>query len=1487
MTHLVGPALVLPPQHRIDKKALSLYIRSGCDRQLRLNLTPARRAKVPSPHRDRQGMPDKQDPRPGLAQIREEGERWQAEKVADLADTFPHGALVGTGGKRDEDDDDGTQYLTYGNQRLADALAQAAPDRFLVEAFFAIEPPLLRDMGVDAYRTRLGVTFADVRPDLIQVLAPRAAGPAGDPRGGWGVTPRGDRVRLADTDTRLRLRVVDIKLTSEPATNYFAEVAYYAIALAAWLEHHGRDGDFVVVADAAVWPGTHEGSLVRAVDLRAKRLGLAAALDALLEALEQELEPVPFDVFAQRLRRFFGDDVPRVLDEPDWRALPWFVDNRCKGCDYLGYSWKRNFAGSGPHVDALCYPNAKTADHLSRVPFLTRGSSATLTDSGVATVAALAGRGAHDAVFDEHQTLRAQRLVVAGRAESLKTGVTRTIAGAGTSAVMPRWADLRLYLSADFDSGSAITLAFAVKATWVRPFAGRAAGLLPATKQWPAAKFDLDEKDVGVEWRELKSFLTHIHDILTEARTLDPATTVQLYLWDDLQFDHMVRVMGRHLESLRKDKKLHYLAWLFPPEAVLPSASADRRAPVTLVRHAVRSLVQAPVPHYYSLLGLARDYHSTYYASHTNPTLKEFRVNPFFEDPLSDQIPSERAHAIWSRVGGKFPWGQQQDELRRTLGVRLDALSAVQQRLQDDLKSVLDADAPRVDELGVFTPEPGICLDGQLWVAFSKLNAALDALEIQSLYAMPPHEREARFKTARLTHRLVGGDEAAELAAAGLSHARNRRVYRLAEASCEFKAKEGDFTLALAPAAHQNFLLQKVWKLVPNGTALPPRVAAEEQRIRNGQMAWHTAVTLVHLDRERRVVVVDQSERARLTLDELEALGVDLTRDVMLEPTANDYFTKKLVAALKAVKNPPIAQARAHVSPSVGVETRARTSRQAVAPIADFLWDAPAMAAAPTTRVSRLPAIRRQLETNGVRLNPSQWQAWEQALGRRAAVIWGPPGTGKSKTARAVLAGAALDADARGEPLRVLVTGQTYKAFDNVLLGFYQQLGSTIPGVSVGVHRLRGEGRSDEGIPAVIDRPVVRCGDPHDPTQQAHWDALVDLRARLLAPRGRSASGGPDIVVVGGVHHQVHHLMTVVTDPNAAGAGVAQQPFFDLVLIDEASQMDVGQAIVALTALAPGGSVVLVGDDKQLPPIHAAEAPTGYESLVGSVYSFARERHGLAPVMLDENYRSNAEIVEFARDHAGYQATLHSAKPGLRLNLVSPVPTGTTAPPNWPAHLAWSPEYAALLDPDVPVSCFVYADGRSSQANAFEADVTASLVRVLGDTLGAELHYKEAGVRGGPALYAAEEFWTEGVGIVTPHKAQQSLVTRRLMRAFPAVNPAWIRGAVDTVERFQGGERDVIIATYALGDPDAIGLEEEFLLGFNRFNVAASRPRAKLIALISQEVADHLCADLDALRGSALLKAYVDSYCHLSRPMTLPFLRNGVVHHRAGAFRWR
>ncbi|HWG90122.1 MAG TPA: C-terminal helicase domain-containing protein, partial [Candidatus Thermoplasmatota archaeon] len=115
------------------------------------------------------------------------------------------------------------------------------------------------------------------------------------------------------------------------------------------------------------------------------------------------------------------------------------------------------------------------------------------------------------------------------------------------------------------------------------------------------------------------------------------------------------------------------------------------------------------------------------------------------------------------------------------------------------------------------------------------------------------------------------------------------------------------------------------------------------------------------------------------------------------------------------------------------------------------------------------------------------------------------------------------------------------------------------------------------------------------------------------------------------------------------------------------------------------------------------------------------------------------------------------------------------------------------------------------------------------------------------ALKAAGLEGEDGVGVVVPHRAQKAALRDR----HPWLAEA---GAVDTVERFQGDERDVILVTATASDPEYVAGEAEFLLNPNRLNVALSRPRKKLIVVASRSVFRHLPRDPDLFESAGLWK---------------------------------
>jgi hypothetical protein len=469
---------------------------------------------------------------------------------------------------------------------------------------------------------------------------------------------------------------------------------------------------------------------------------------------------------------------------------------------------------------------------------------------------------------------------------------------------------------------------------------------------------------------------------------------------------------------------------------------------------------------------------------------------------------------------------------------------------------------------------------------------------------------------------------------------------------------------------------------------------------------------------------------------------------------------------------------------------------------------------------------------------------------------------------RAVLAGLAQNSTSSEQPLRIAVAAGTYTAVDNVLRELAPGLVAHWPDVEI--RRLRSPGR--QAAPWLPDAADVDSSDP----------------AALQATADRLA--GPDTTIAAGTTEQLHKLIDHAT-------GTAGGPLFDVILIDEAGQLDVAHALLVLAGAASNAIVIVAGDPKQLPPIHAADPPAGLEALVGSIYGFLHDWHGVVDTPLTTNYRSNSEIVTLTQ-RAGYPATLTAHSPNLRGRYTAAgaaIAGSSAAPPNWPVSLPYSPGLADIARPDRPVVCLTYPEGVAGQWNQFEVDTVAALLwwysTLLADGLDGRIDLAGQPLPPATAPLPAEQMWKSAVGVITPHRAQRARIVERLSGLFvtPGAHPNtadWIADAVDTVERFQGQERDIIIASYAVGDPDTVAEEAEFLHDLNRFNVLATRAKAKLIVIASRELVAHISGDLQVIRSSELLKDFVDTFCANSRPAILNWNDNGTNRPVNIELRW-
>jgi DNA replication ATP-dependent helicase Dna2 len=759
--------------YRLGKRAISQFIRSDCQRRLRLDLYATARDRAAA------GAPERDTRRPGLALLTQAGRSHERRKFGELVEVLP--GLVIHGDVRPFAEG---EEMAFGTLALEDRLDQAIANQLLIEAEYDVTEPFVTAHGLHDLRSgeffggASRLEFAGVRPDIIHVVPPEGA-----PR--RAIRPDGS-LEIVD-DRRSGLRIVDIKISGEASPAHFAELAYYGMTLAGWLIEHGYDDRFFVLAEAAVWPGRHDASSIERqlqADVSEHVTERRPAL--YLAAFAQDLETMPPEVVLGRVARFLRNDLRAVLAIPDWRDLSWHVDRRCLGCDYLGYRWSTDedaaagintpAARSDRDEQAYCWTMARAIGHPSRIAGLTEGAAGKLLERGVADIAGVAGILPGNPVFETHQTLRAKRTVLVARGLSLTEDRPADIPDrAGTSAVLPRFSDISVYVSADFDVATGLTFAFGSNITYGVPnaarnaAAGRGYGRAFNDRRRPMLVLERSADEEGRILREWLSFMVQDimrarADVLAGYHQFDPNkrdVSIQFFIWDRLIFNHLCRIMGRHLDAVLEPVQagganVSPISWLFPADTVLEDARfTSVSSPLTIVSEIVNSLMAAPVPHHYGLVSLANEIDADQRVRDGRPW--GFNVNKFYLDPLSDQIPSERGSEIWERKSPfrtqDFQWHQEQT--RRVVVDKLRAVSWVVRGIQRRLQATLSADSPDVGE--VFAPVaamPGVGFDGQMIYQHARLMHAAAKLENDLLMAMPPHEREARFVSARVERTL-------------------------------------------------------------------------------------------------------------------------------------------------------------------------------------------------------------------------------------------------------------------------------------------------------------------------------------------------------------------------------------------------------------------------------------------------------------------------------------------------------------------------------------------------------------------------------------------------------------------------------------------------------------------------------------------------------------------------------------------------------------
>ena len=274
-------------------------------------------------------------------------------------------------------------------------------------------------------------------------------------------------------------------------------------------------------------------------------------------------------------------------------------------------------------------------------------------------------------------------------------------------------------------------------------------------------------------------------------------------------------------------------------------------------------------------------------------------------------------------------------------------------------------------------------------------------------------------------------------------------------------------------------------------------------------------------------------------------------------------------------------------------------------------------------------------------------------------------------------------------------------------------------------------------------------------------------------------AGDPDVCA-----SRLQEAGVVAATTASCGSRAMREQSFDAAVVDEAGQLT-EPGTLAATTLA--GRFVLVGDHHQLPPVVQSEdGGAGGYALSESLFARLTELHPEASVMLDRQYRMAQRIQAFA-SREFYEGKLRPATAEVAAQHVGDLPD--VGVDDLPANLQ---ERVTFVDPDGQ------AEGNTNPA---EAEAVAETVAA----------YRQAGVD------------PSDIGVIAPYRAQVAEVGKRVGEGV----------AVDTVDRFQGSSKQVVVVSFVATD----GLESPIFEDYRRVNVALTRAKKALV----------LVGDADAL----------------------------------------
>jgi hypothetical protein len=452
---------------------------------------------------------------------------------------------------------------------------------------------------------------------------------------------------------------------------------------------------------------------------------------------------------------------------------------------------------------------------------------------------------------------------------------------------------------------------------------------------------------------------------------------------------------------------------------------------------------------------------------------------------------------------------------------------------------------------------------------------------------------------------------------------------------------------------------------------------------------------------------------------------------------------------------------------------------------------------------------------NVLRLQGGRQLASEQkksiltGLTARVQLLQGPPGTGKTETTAVavllkILARRGVHAEGKQQLGDiVIITAHTHTAVNNLLQRIDRVTSYFEQAVS----------HSKISVPAIkLSKVEPRTGD----------DILLGHNIQLFSAKPCVTKikelRQNAVLIIGGTTNAILKMAKELESKSTfKGFPIST------LIVDEASMMVFPHFLALSTLVGIDGEIMLTGDHRQLSPIVAHDW----------------ENEDRPPVTVYQPYVS------------AYQAVLN-IKQNLNVSDAAILRSALSFTFRLPPLIREL--VARLYERDG-----INLTGRERSSSRTIVTTSSSWERMWSDTRGLYLvlHNERKSRRNNETevsiiekiLASNPSVPDSSVAVVTPHRAQRTLLTTRLEGYRDIVD------VIDTVERLQGGERPTVIVSATASDPSAISKNVEFILDLNRSNVAFSRAQERLIVVCSESLLDHIPADLEHYESAMLWKS--------------------------------